>query len=247
MDRLLYVAMNGASRALQAQGTVSHNLANASTPGFKAALSQTEATNVEGPGWQSRVHASAAEGGFDALPGAVRTTGRSLDIALQPGTWLAVEAADGSTAYTRAGNLQIDVNGRLQTASGAAVLGGGGAIGVPPAESISIGRDGTFSIIPLGVGGGVNAEIDRIRVVQEPAAGMVRGVDGLFRPTDPAEELQPAGDEAILSGALEQSNVNPATALVSMIEQQRRFETQIQLMKKADEHAQRTAELLRMR
>ncbi len=249
MDRLLYVAMSGASRTLQAQATISHNIANASTAGFKAALVHSEAAPVAGPGLQTRVHAQATAGGFDASAGQLQHTGQPLDLALRPGMWLAVQAADGSEAYTRAGDLQLDPLGQLQTRAGQAVLGTGGAVGVPPAQSIAVGADGTLSIVPLGLGGGVAVEVDTLRVVAEPPGGLQRGPDGLFRPAIADEAVAPpagAGD-LLLSGALEASNVNVAGALVEMIAQQRQFETQVQLMKKADENAQRTAELLRLR
>ena len=248
MDRLLYVAMSGASRTLQAQATISHNIANASTAGFKAALVHSEAAPVAGPGLQTRVHAQATAGGFDASAGQLQHTGQPLDLALRPGMWLAVQAADGSEAYTRAGDLQLDPLGQLQTRAGQAVLGTGGAVGVPPAQSITVGADGTLSIVPLGLGGGVAVEVDTLRVVAEPPGGLERGADGLFRPAIADEAVAPAGPgDLLLSGALEASNVNVAGALVEMIAQQRQFETQVQLMKKADENAQRTAELLRLR
>lgn len=246
MDRLLYVAMNGASRSLHNQGAISHNIANASTPGFKAALVRATAAEVQGDGMHTRVNAQIGEKSFDSADGRVRTTDRSLDVALQHGNWLTVQAQDGSTAYTRAGDLKLNELGQLMTASGNMVMGNGGAIGIPPATNISIGGDGSISIIPQGQAKAALAEIDTIKIAAEPAGGMVRGVDGLFRPAN-GEAMGPASGNALMSGALEESNVSVASALVEMIAQQRQFETQVKLMNKADENAQRTADLMKMR
>ena len=107
MDKALYVAMTGARASLQAQGTVSHNLANVDTKGFKAALAGTEAFRIQGQGFPSRVDAVLIDPGFDGRTGSQMVTGRSLDISLQPNRWMAVQAADGGTAYTRNGELSV--------------------------------------------------------------------------------------------------------------------------------------------
>ena len=76
-------------------------------------------------------------------------TNRPLDVVVQGSGWIAVTAADGTEAYTRNGNLQLDVNGVLQTKNGLNVVGDGGPISVPPDQQVEIGRDGTLSIIPI--------------------------------------------------------------------------------------------------
>ena len=131
MDRALYVAMTGARQTLQAQAVNSHNLANASTVGFKAELAAQQAVNVEGGGLPSRANTKLEGIGWDSSMGAVQQTGRDLDVALDQDRWLAVQAPDGSEAYTRGGELMLDVNGQLRTASGLAVLGDGGPVSIP--------------------------------------------------------------------------------------------------------------------
>ena len=118
MDKALYIAMTGARATLQAQGTVSHNLANADTAGFKAALANTEAFPVRGAGHASRTAAMHIDQGFNALAGAQQVTGNPLDVSLQADRWLAVQSPDGGEAYTRAGNLSLTPNGQLVTAGG---------------------------------------------------------------------------------------------------------------------------------
>src|SRR5689334_9574295 len=107
MDRSLYVAMSGAKETLQAQTANNHNLANASTSGFKADLSAFQSRAVLGPGYASRVYSTDASVGRDSTTGAMTATGQDLDIAIQGSGWFAVQGADGSEAYTRAGDLHV--------------------------------------------------------------------------------------------------------------------------------------------
>src|SRR6185437_9778573 len=102
MDKLLYVAMSGAKETLRAQAANTHNLANASTTGFKADLSAFQSRAVAGPGYASRVYATDSSVGWDSGVGAQVTTGNPLDIALKGQGFFAVQDASGQEAYTRA-------------------------------------------------------------------------------------------------------------------------------------------------
>ena len=85
MDKALYVAMTGARASLQAQTTVSHNLANSDTPGFKEALANTEAFPIQGQGYASRIDALHVDAGFNRRIGAQQITGNALDLAFVQG------------------------------------------------------------------------------------------------------------------------------------------------------------------
>lgn len=244
MDRALYVGMTGAMQTLQAQTVNSQNLANASTTGFKAQLLQAQAVAV-GVGLDSRVNVRSAEGGWDATGGTLQQTGRDLDVSLRDGAWLAVQASDGSEAYTRRGDLQIDAYGQLVTGSGQPVLSDGGLMSIPPATSIHVAGDGTVSIVPQGQGPEAQAVIGRLKVVEGSAAQLQRGADGLMRPR-PGVALDSAAGNAVLSGTLESSNVNLADTMVNMISLARQFELQTRVMKTTDENAQAAAQVLRM-
>ncbi|KRG39475.1 flagellar biosynthesis protein FlgF [Stenotrophomonas pictorum JCM 9942] len=247
MDKALYVAMTGARASLQAQGTVSHNLANADTPGFKEALANTEAFRIQGPGHPSRIDALHVDAGFNRRVGAQQVTGNALDLSLQPGNWLAVQAGDGSEAYTRAGALSLTPNGQLVTAEGNAVLDdNGNPLAIPPYQAIEIGNDGTLSIIPQGEGPQTMAMIGRLRVVNAADDRLTRGLDGLMRNTDPQQPFTAATGKAVDSGMLEASNVDAAGALVQMIQLQRQFEMQVKVIKHGDENARSANSLLRL-
>jgi flagellar basal-body rod protein FlgF len=246
MDRMLYVAMTGARETLRAQTANNHNLANASTSGFRADLSAFQARYVEGAGYHSRVYATAATTGFDDTQGTLMTTGRDLDVAVQGPGYIAVQGADGREAYTRAGDLRVDPNGQLLTGTGLQVLGEAGPVAVPPYASLSIGGDGTVSIVPLGQGPETRAEVARIKLVNPATDDLAKGADGLLRLKNGSDAEADAATR-IASGVLESSNVNVADAMVNMIELQRRFDLQVRAMKTADDNGAASARLLSMR
>lgn len=245
MDRSLYVAMTGATQMMRAQSEVSHNLANADTVGFKAQLSAFEPLPVQGPGLPTRVNGVAQGMGVDLREGGQTETGRELDVAVQGPGWIAVQGADGSQGYTRAGELRLTPDGLLTDARGNLVLGDGGPISVPQSAQISIGADGTVSVVPMGRGPQTIAAVGRIKLVNPPTGQLSLGSDGLMHlsggvtaDTDPAVTLK--------SGVLESSNVNPSQTLVQMIQLSRQYELQIRAIHSADENAQSATRLLQV-
>jgi flagellar basal-body rod protein FlgF len=243
MDGSRFVAMTGATQMMRAQTEVAHNLANADTVGFKAQMSAFQALPVQGPGMPTRINGVAQGEGVDLRSGAEIQTGRELDVAVQGDGWLAVQAADGSEAYTRAGNLQLTADGLLTDSRGNLVLGDGGPISLPPATQVSIGNDGTVSVVPTGQGPETIASVGRLKLVNPPANQLALGSDGLMHladgstaPSDPGVTLK--------SGVLESSNVNPSQTLVQMIELSRQYELQVKAIKNADDNAQSATRLL---
>lgn len=243
MDRLIYTAMTGAKHAFLQQAGVAHNLANASTTGYRAMEHKFRAVPVQGDGVPTRAFVvdASVTNVFDQGP--MMATGRSLDVAVQGAGWLAVETPDGREAYTRAGNLQISANGQLQTASGLNVIGEAGPIALPPDNRVTISPDGTVSAVPVfGVPNNVNV-VGRLKLVNPPENALVRGDDGLFRTSngqpadaDPTVRLAPE--------ALEGSNVNPVDSMVSMISLARQFEMQIKMLQSADANAAKAGQIL---
>ncbi len=245
MDRMLYVAMSGAKETALAQARNSQNLANASTTGFKASLDAFSSRPLSGPGHDTRTYAMTEDLRVDLSPGPLQATGRDLDVAVNGEGWIAVQGADGTEAYTRAGDLRVDSVGLLTTGTGLPVLGDGGPIAVPPFESLEIGTDGTISIRPLGQEANAMAQVDRIKLVNPDPAELVRGEDGLIRHA--LMEEQPADAQVTLvGGMLEASNVNTVEAMVKMIDLARHFEMQVKMMKTAEDNDAASASLLRM-
>jgi flagellar basal-body rod protein FlgF len=244
MDRMLYLAMTGAKHTLQAQQHNNHNLANANTPGFRADLDSFLSAPVQGPGLPSRVYSQETSVGSDFSQGTMLSTGRDLDIAVNGEGWIAVQAEDGTEAYTRRGDLHINPVGLLETGSGELVLGNAGPIAIPPAQKLTIGSDGTISIVPLGQDANTLAVVDRIRLVKPEAQQVVKGEDGLFRHRD-GNPAEPDAAVQISSGTLEGSNVNTVDALVKMIDHARSYEAYIKLIAAAKQNDETSSQLLR--
>jgi flagellar basal-body rod protein FlgF len=243
MDKLLYVAMSGAKETLRAQAANNHNLANASTTGFKADLSAFQSRAVSGPGYASRVYAQDNVVGWDSSVGSQQETGNSLDVSVNGTGYLAVQDATGNEAYTRAGDLHVDPSGQLLTATGHPVLGDNGPISVPPYSSITVAKDGSISIVPLGSTAQTNAIVARLKLVNPPANTLQRGADALFHSTS-TDPVEADAATTVTPGTLESSNVNIASAMVNMIELARQFDMQIKAVHSADENAQSATKLL---
>lgn len=244
MDRLVYVAMTGAKQAMLAQTLVANNLANASTTGFRADLARFSESPVPGPGLPTRVDSVTSGMGFDHATGTLVETGSPLDVAIDGRGWIAVQAADGSEAYTRSGALNVDALGLLRATNGELVLGDSGPIAVPPYDRIMIGGDGTVSLVPKGQGPQTLAQVGRIKLVDPERDEILKRPDGLVTLT--SGEAAPADATVkLVSGFLEASNVNLGRSMIDMIELSRRFEIEVRMMRLADENASRAAELLR--
>ncbi|MFD0669561.1 flagellar basal-body rod protein FlgF [Ramlibacter sp. MAHUQ-53] len=243
MDRLIYTAASGARALMQRQDGLTHNLANANTPGFRADEVAFRAVPVRGDGASTRVVSLEATAGFDAKAGAVQSTGRDLDVAVKGTGWLAVQTPDGGEAYTRHGGLEVSADGTLVVYNGMPVVGEGGTVNIPPGTKVSIGADGT---VTAQAGSGPAQVVGRLKLVN-PAPGELRkGADGLMRTTsgDPAE-ADPA--VRVSSGALEGSNVNVVESMVGMIAAARQYEVQMQLLRNAEQNDQHAAQLLSQR
>ena len=238
MDRLVYLSMAGAKAAMQRQETLAHNLANASTSGFRAELQAFRAVPVEGSGASTRVFAIESTPGYDATPGPVAATGRQLDVAMKGNAWLAVQGRDGTEAYTRGGSLDITADGTLVTTSGTTVLGDGGPIQVPQGTAISIAADGTVS---ASAANGTSQAVGRLKLVT-PDVPLLRGEDGLFRGAE--GDLGADAAARLQEGALEGSNVSPVETMIAMISAARQFEAQMRLLSSAEGNDKAASQLL---
>ena len=241
MDRMIYTAMTGAKATLQRQDTLSNNLANVSTPGFRSELAAFRSVPIQGSGASTRVFALETTPGYDATPGPVAATGRNLDVALKGNAWLALQATDGTEAYTRGGSLEVSSDGTLTTRSGLPVFSDGGPIQLPPNTEVQIGADGTVS---ARAAGGKTTPVGRLKMVT-PEAPLVRGEDGLFRAADGAD-LPADATARLQDGALEGSNVGSVETMVAMISAARQFEAQMKLLQGAEGNEKSASQLLTM-
>ncbi|HEY8035349.1 MAG TPA: flagellar basal-body rod protein FlgF [Methylobacter sp.] len=248
MDRSLYIAMSGAKQSLQAQNSNANNLANMQTTGFKSDLEWFRSRPVTGAGYPTRVYAMVEKPGTDFTPGAMQTTGRDLDVAINGEGWIAVQGGDfdSKEAYTRAGDLRITPEGLLKTGAGLQVLGQDGPITIPPAEKVTIGSDGTVSIIPLGSGNATTTvQVGRIKLVKPDIKDVEKQGDGLLH-TKSGQPLAASADVSLNSGILEGSNVNGFVAMTEMLELSKNFELQTKVMKTVDDNSAMSAKLMQM-
>jgi flagellar basal-body rod protein FlgF len=240
MDRMIYLSMAGAKATMQRQDTLANNLANVSTVGFRAELAAFRAVPVQGSGASTRVYALESTPGYDASAGSVAATGRNLDVAMKGNAWLAVQALDGTEAYTRAGSLDVSADGTLVTRNGLTVLGDGGPIQVPQNAEAAIAPDGTVS---AKTPDGRNTTIGKLKLVT-PEAPLERGIDGLFR--DAQGDLPADPNARVQDGALEGSNVSAVETMVAMITAARQFEAQMKVLQTAEGDEKAAAQLLSM-
>lgn len=242
MDRLIYTAMTGAKGTMDQQAAVAHNLANATSTGFRAELHKLRAVEVQTEAMHTRAFTVDASVATNFEQGALQRTGRAFDVALQGKGWLAVQMPDGSEAYTRNGSLEVSANGILQTRDGKPVLGDGGPVTIPPDNEITIGADGSISASQPDQPGVVNV-VGQLKLVNPPEADMVRGDDGLFRvqggapaPVDP--------NVRVAGGYLEGSNVYVVDQMVQMISLARQFEMQTRMLSTAEQNDRAAAQVL---
>jgi flagellar basal-body rod protein FlgF len=241
MDRLIYTSMTGAKHLFNRQAVLANNLANASTTGFRADLVAQRAVPTQGGAPGARIFSLETTTGSDFTPGPMLATGRALDVAVQGSGWIAVQGFDGNEAYTRAGNLQVNVDGTLTLPNGLPVLGDGGPITVPADATLQIAADGTISAKTAN-SPTVN-QVGRLKLVNPEGNALVKSLDGLFR-TRNGEPADTDPNVRVADGTLEGSNVNVVEAMVGMIAAARQFEMQMKMLAVAEQNEQKAGSLL---
>lgn len=247
MDKSIFIGMSGAKQTMLAQQAHANNLANVSTTGFKRDYAQARSMPVFGEHFPTRAYAMTERPGTETGAGALIETGRDLDVAVNGDGWIAIQNQNGEEVFTRAGSLQLDINGLLRTSNGEMVMGNGGPVALPPFDNVQIGADGTISVVPVGGPPSQLVEVDRIKLVNPPADALQKGEDGFMR-RKPGVALDgpepPDGNLRLTAGFLESSNVNAVEEMISNLQLSRQFEMQVKIMQTADENSEVTARLL---
>jgi len=245
VDRLIYSSLAAMRGAMARQATIANNLANVNTAGFRGEFTSAEAEWLKGAGLNGRATVSQDVTGADMTAGAVTSTGRDLDIALNGDALLTVQAADGSEAYTRRGDLQLSDTGLLTTGDGKPVLGQSGPITLPPADSVSIGKDGQIWIVPQGGDPKSPQAVDQLKLASAGGSTIKKGLDGLFR-VDGGGALPADPDATLTAKSLEGSNVNASATLVDMIDASRAWEAQVKMLTTAQDLDKSAAQLMQL-
>lgn len=243
MERFVHSSLNAMRGAMTRQGIIAHNLANASTTGFRADLASVNSLWLSRGGDVTGATASSGIAAFDGRSGPVSPTGRPLDVAMEGAAMLAIQAPDGEPAYSRRGDLNVSPTGLLTDGAGYPVLGDGGPISVPDGAALRIADDGT--LYAANPEGGPERVIDRLILASSFGADMAKDEEGLLRvvgggtlPADPEARLR--------SGALEGSNVDATAALVDMIEAGRGWDMQMRLITTARDIGEAGSSLMRV-
>lgn len=242
MDRLLFTAVSGATRSLNQQQIHANNLANVNTQGFRSDLDNAVALQISGEGYASRYLAHAMPGGVNMSPGAVRETGRDLDIAIK-GEGLIALRSGNREVYTRNGQINVNADGELSV-NGLPLEGDNGPIVLPPFASLTISEDGVIAIMPQDADIAMPLDVDRIKLVNIPAEALSKN-DAGFLITSATEN--PRDEEVTVAARhLESSNVSAISEMVSSIALGRQFEAQIKMMKAAEDLANAGNRLIRV-
>ena len=241
MDASLWVAKTGLDAQQTRMNVISNNLANVNTTGFKrdrAVFEDLLYQNIRQAGGQTGADTQAPTGfqlgtGVRVMAtekivaqGNMQTTENSLDIAIAGDGYFQIAQPDGTIAYTRDGNFNLDNAGQIVTSSGQLLQP---AITVPAnASSVTIGQDGTVSVeLQAGGGAQVLGQLQLARFIN--SAGLQAMGQNLLKetPASGAPQVGNPGADGIgilMQGALEASNVNVVEEMVSMIETQRAYE-----------------------
>ncbi|MDT8999310.1 flagellar basal-body rod protein FlgG [Paucibacter sp. APW11] len=260
MIRSLWIAKTGMEAQQTQLDTISNNLANVGTNGFKRShavfedliyqnLRQSGANSTEQTqlptGLQLGLGTRAVATARNFTQGNLQQSGNQLDLAVQGAGFFQIQMPDGTTAYTRDGSFQLSSTGQIVTNNGYTLLPG---ITVPAnAQSLTVAQDGTVSVtIP---GQTAPQSIGQIQLANfvNPSGLEPRG-QNLFGETASSGTANAGAPNANGLGALQQgfvetSNVNVVEELVQMIQTQRAYELNSKAVQTSDQMLQKLAQL----
>jgi flagellar basal-body rod protein FlgF len=229
MGTTSYVSISLATALERSLDLAAHNMANASTAGYKAQHPLLESVDPSNSGDDTQsVSYVKAEGIYvDLSQGALVQTGNSLDIAVTSQGWLGYQTEDGQTAYGRDGRLSVNNEGQLVNLAGNPDVEEGGApITIPQevAHLVQIAEDGTLT----DQNGGAIGRIGLFNVPSFASASPIG--NGLFLPNPPANAPTPIETPQFAQGFIEQSNVKPVVEMIHLMDIQRAYERATNLM-----------------
>lgn len=245
MDRLIYTALSGMQASMNRQRVIASNMANAQTIGFRAEQFDQRPVTITGDGLGARAMQEGGVRSADMSGGEIVETGRGLDVSIDGEALIAVQAPDGSEAYTRRGDLTVSTSGALVNGEGYPVIGDAGPITLPANGTPVIAPDGTITVADPAAPDQPPQEVGRIKLAGWQGSPIAKGLDGLFR-VEGGGVLPRDEQASVRAGSLEQSNVNTTEVLVDMIDAQRLFAMRSKLIATARDVDEGGAQLLRM-
>jgi flagellar basal-body rod protein FlgF len=217
MDSGFYAACTALMGRSQALDLVANNIANASTPGFRAQheifrslLASSSALPMSGLNQAINNYSVLGGSELDFTQGSMEKTGNDLDLAIQGSGFFVAQTTAGQV-YTRNGNFHVSPKGKLVTAQGDPVLGDGGPIDIVGGP-VSISSDGTISVNGAVAG--------QLKIVDFPSGTDLNNAGSTYYTAPPKTEV-PAQNASVQQGSLESSNVNPVASAVELVTLQR--------------------------
>lgn len=229
MGTTSYVSISLATALQRSLDLAAHNMANASTAGYKAQHPLLESVDPTNSSDDTKAVSFVEDKGIyvDLSQGAMFQTGNSLDVAVNGPGWLGYQTEDGQVAYGRDGRMTVDTNGQLVNLAGNPVVDDAGAPIVIPqdvAHLVQIAEDGTIADqngAPLG----------RIGLYNVPSFASATPLgNGLFLPHPEAQPPAPLENARMSQGFIEQSNVKPVVEMIHLMDIQRAYERAATLM-----------------
>jgi flagellar basal-body rod protein FlgG len=257
MNLALWAAKTGLDAQNTRMAVISNNLANTNTTGFKsgrAAFQDLMYQNIRQVGAQSTQNTQYATGltlgtgvrivatEKDYSQGSVLQTNNSLDMSVNGRGFLQITMPDGTVAYTRDGAFSLDNQGNVVTAAGYPLQP---AINVPAgSQSVTIGNDGVVTVKSATNAKGTQVgQIQLADFINEQGLQPIGNNLVVESAASGAPQVGTAGTNGLgnlQQGALETSNVNSVTELVSMIECQRSYEMNSKAIQATDQMLQYT-------
>ncbi len=252
MIRSLWIAKTGLDAQQTQMDTISHNLANVGTNGYKrshAIFEDLVYQNLRQVGGQETAETTLPTGlqlgtgvrpvatGRNFAQGNLQQTSNPFDLAISGNGFFPLQLPDGTTGYTRDGAFHVDAQGQLVNSNG---LPMSPPIVVPPnATSVTIGSDGTITAMLAGQQNATQIGQVQLATFMNPAGLDPRGqnvfleTDASGTPTLATPGLNGAG--MVQQGYVETSNVNVVEELVAMIQTQRAYEINSKAIQTSDQ------------
>ena len=246
MNGAFYIGAVGLQAQERALDTISNNIANVNTPSFKRAdvrFASILASRPDPDAPPADLDAAYASSGVmaTAVPamdeeGAVETTGRAMDLAIQGRGFIELMGADGQSLLWRGGALKINADGLLAAADS----------GLAFKDAISVPADATYitidssGVVRARTADGTDAtEIGQIQLVRPDDMGALTALDGGLYKADSAQlqSVRPGEDGAgtMVQGAIERSTVDLTTQMVQLMLVQRAYSANAQILQAADQ------------
>ncbi len=260
MMRSLWISKTGMEAQQMQLDTISNNLANVSTNGYKrshavfedlmyqnlrqAGANSTEQTTLP-TGLQVGLGTRAVASSRNFSQGNLQQSSNNLDVAVLGNGFFEVQMPDGTTGYTRDGAFQVSATGQLVTNNGFTVQPG---ITIPAgAQSVTIGSDGTVSVMLAGQASAQSVGQIQIASFVNPAGLDPKG-QNIYAETQASGSANTGtpgqnGLGSLRQGFVETSNVNVVEELVAMIQTQRSYELNSKAIQTADQMLQRLGQL----